>query len=105
MTSPIVGFHADADGHWVAELACGHTQHMRHDPPWQNRPWVLSAEGRATFIGIEIRCTNQVGEMQCPGFATVYLPSREHGEVQLPIPHTEKPPFVPFETHRRLDWY
>ena len=56
-TSCIVGFHADAEGHWVAELACGHNQHMRHDPPWQNRPWVITAEGRAQFIGTEIRCT------------------------------------------------
>jgi hypothetical protein len=57
MTSHIVGFHADAEGHWVAELACGHNQHMRHDPPWQNRPWVLTSEGRQAFIGTEIRCT------------------------------------------------
>ena len=57
MTSSIAGFHADAEGHWVAELACGHNQHMRHDPPWQNRPWVLTAEGRQQFIGTEIRCT------------------------------------------------
>jgi hypothetical protein len=56
MTSKIVGFHQDAEGHWVAELACGHNQHMRHDPPWQSRPWVLTDEGRATFIGTEIPC-------------------------------------------------
>jgi hypothetical protein len=30
---------------------------MRHDPPWQNRPWVLTAEGRQRFIGTGIRCT------------------------------------------------
>ena len=57
MTSPIAGFHADAEGHWVAELACGHNQHMRHDPSWQNRPWVLTEEGRQAFIGTEIPCT------------------------------------------------
>ncbi len=56
MTSQILGFHQDAEGHWVAELACGHTQHMRHDPPWQNRARVLSEEGRRTFIGTEIPC-------------------------------------------------
>ena len=33
---------------WVAELECGHTQHVRHDPPWTNRPWVsLSRDGTA----------------------------------------------------------
>ena len=52
----ITGFHQDDEGHWVAELACGHGQHMRHDPPWQNRPWVLTPEGRSSFIGVEIPC-------------------------------------------------
>jgi hypothetical protein len=39
-------------------LKCGHTQHVRHDPPWQNRPWVLTPEGRARFIGTELRCVD-----------------------------------------------
>jgi hypothetical protein len=52
----IIGFHTDEEGHWVAELACGHGQHVRHDPPWQLRPWVLTAEGRARFIGVTLRC-------------------------------------------------
>jgi len=52
----IVGFHQDDEGHWVADLECGHSQHMRHDPPWQNREWVLTAEGRARFIGVRIDC-------------------------------------------------
>lgn len=29
----IVGFHQDQKGHWVADLECGHAQHVRHDPP------------------------------------------------------------------------
>jgi len=41
---PIVGYHLDDEGHWVAELACGHGQHVRHDPPWQVRPWVTTPE-------------------------------------------------------------
>lgn len=52
----IVGFHTDDEGHWVAELECGHTQHVRHDPPWQNRPWVVTPEGRARFLGFELEC-------------------------------------------------
>jgi len=36
----ITGFHLDGERHWVAELECGHGQHVRHDPPWQLRPWV-----------------------------------------------------------------
>ena len=49
---PIVGYHLD----WVAELPCGHGQHVRHDPPWQVRPWVTTPEGRAKFLGFELEC-------------------------------------------------
>ena len=30
----------------MAELECGHNQHVRHDPPWECRPWVVTPEGR-----------------------------------------------------------
>ena len=43
MKRRITGFHEDEEGHWVAELECGHAQHVRHDPPWQSRPWVTTA--------------------------------------------------------------
>lgn len=56
MQQPITGFHLDDEGHWVAELACGHNQHTRHDPPWQNRPWTQTAEGRAGVIGQRLNC-------------------------------------------------
>ncbi len=56
MERAIVGFHQDEDWHWVAELECGHTQHVRHDPPWVNRPWVTSAEGRAGMLGFRLDC-------------------------------------------------
>jgi len=52
----IVGFHQDDEGHWVADLECGHSQHMRHDPPWQDRAWVLTPDGRARFIGVRVEC-------------------------------------------------
>ena len=54
--SSIVGFHADSEGYFVAELACGHTQHVRHRPPLESRPWVLTEEGRASKIGAELPC-------------------------------------------------
>lgn len=53
---PIVGYHADDEGQWVAELACGHTQHVRHDPPWQQRAWVTTPAGRAQHLGTELWC-------------------------------------------------
>lgn len=52
----IVGFHMDDEREWVAELDCGHTIHMRHDPPWQNRPWVLDENGRGRMLGATIAC-------------------------------------------------
>jgi Protein of unknown function (DUF3565) len=56
MERHIVGYHLDDEGHWVAELDCGHNQHVRHNPPWTNRPWVVSAEGRAGMLGRMLRC-------------------------------------------------
>lgn len=52
----IVGFHEDAEGHAVADLACGHAQHMRHRPPLESRPWALTAEGRASKLGASLPC-------------------------------------------------
>lgn len=52
----IVDFHLDEEGHWVADLACGHTHHVRHEPPWLVRPWVLTEEGRRGFLGHRVPC-------------------------------------------------
>lgn len=56
MTRVIVGFHKDENDDWVADLDCGHTQHVRHRPPWQNRPWVTTEEGRSRFLGRQLNC-------------------------------------------------
>lgn len=56
MDRTIVGFHQDDLEDWVAELDCGHFQHVRHDPPWINRPWTQSAEGRASVLGRTLAC-------------------------------------------------
>jgi hypothetical protein len=56
MQQPIIGFHQDEQGAWVAELACGHNVHVRHDPPWQQRPWVLTVAGRASRLGQPLDC-------------------------------------------------
>jgi uncharacterized protein DUF3565 len=66
MLQAIIGFHKDEEGHWVAELACGHGQHVRHDPPWQVREWVTTSEGRAAWIGKSLvckLCEGAVGEV------------------------------------------
>jgi len=56
MLQPITGFHQDEEGHWVAELACGHNQHVRHDPPWQSRPWTQTVGGRHRVLGQVLEC-------------------------------------------------
>lgn len=52
----IAGFHQDESGDWVADLECGHTQHVRHRPPWEVREWVTREAGRAERIGKEMEC-------------------------------------------------
>jgi hypothetical protein len=56
MEQSIVGFFKDEQDDWVAKLQCGHTQHVRHDPPWQLRPWVTSEEGRNSRKGKKLNC-------------------------------------------------
>ena len=56
MLQKIIDFHLDEEHHWVADLECGHTQHVRHDPPWQKREWVKTAQGRQEKIGYELFC-------------------------------------------------
>lgn len=56
MKQPIIGYHLDEQAHWVAELACGHNQHVRHNPPWVERKWVTTAEGRDAMQGYALDC-------------------------------------------------
>ncbi|VAW37539.1 hypothetical protein MNBD_CHLOROFLEXI01-957 [hydrothermal vent metagenome] len=56
MKQEIIGFHQDELGDWVADLACGHTQHVRHNPPLSNRPWVLTEKGRQQFLRFILNC-------------------------------------------------
>ncbi len=56
MLRRITGFHADDAGEWVAELSCLHGQHIRHRPPFQNRPWVTTEAGRAEHVETELDC-------------------------------------------------
>jgi hypothetical protein len=53
---PIAGFHLDEVGDWVADLACGHRQHVRHRPPFQQRPWVLDPIERRARVGTPLEC-------------------------------------------------
>jgi len=56
MKQKITGFDQDDEQHWRVILACEHRQHVRHDPPMTIRTWVLTEEGRASHIGLELDC-------------------------------------------------
>ena len=56
MEQAIVNFHQDAAQDWVAELECGHFQHVRHNPPWVLRAWVINVEGREAMKGKKLNC-------------------------------------------------
>lgn len=56
MNRRITGFHKDEHDDWVAELSCGHHQHVRHKPPLVSRAWVLTDAGRISRIGFELDC-------------------------------------------------
>jgi hypothetical protein len=56
MKRPIAGYHQDDEGYWVAELSCGHSQHVRHDPPFASRPWTVTEQGRASRLGTLLDC-------------------------------------------------
>nr|WP_312601777.1 MULTISPECIES: DUF3565 domain-containing protein [Pseudomonas] len=55
-TSVILDFYQDEEGHWVVLLNCGHSQHLRHDPPWQTRTWVTDEAQRLKHIGQSFPC-------------------------------------------------
>jgi len=56
MLQPIVDFQRDDAGDWTAILKCGHPQHVRHQPPFINRPWVMTEEGRRGALGALLNC-------------------------------------------------
>jgi tellurite resistance-related uncharacterized protein len=79
----IEAFERDAAGDWVALLACGHRQHVRHTPPLVNRDWVLSAEGRDQKVGSSLPCRNcLMGTL--PEGAAVYKTTACFDETNIP---------------------
>lgn len=56
MQRAICDYHQDQHQDWVAVLSCGHFQHVRHNPPWQNREWVTSINGREEKLGALLEC-------------------------------------------------
>ena len=52
----IIGYFLDEENHYVAKLQCGHNQHVRHNPPMIERPWVLTKTGRDNMLGYKLNC-------------------------------------------------
>lgn len=83
MQRPIIGFHLDAAGDWVAELDCGHGQHVRHTPPFMERPWVTSAAGRQGRLGQMLDCV-RCDAAELPEHFVAYKQTDEFSETSLP---------------------
>jgi hypothetical protein len=56
MQRQVISFYQDEERHWAARLECGHSQHVRHDPPWMVREWVTNETSRAARIGSWMEC-------------------------------------------------
>ena len=85
MTRQITGFHQDDEAHWVADLSCGHTQHLRHDPPTVERPWVLTAAGRERRLGETLECP-ECARAELPSGAKVFHQTEVFAEQSVPPP-------------------
>ena len=94
MLRPIEAYHLDEVGDWVAELSCGHGQHVRHKPPFFLRPWVTTAEGRASMIGIRLDCV-RCDRLEMPEGLVAYKRTAEFDEGSIPAglrkDHSTKP--------------
>lgn len=83
MKRAILGFHRDARGDWVADLDCGHGQHVRHRPPFVNRPWVDCETTRSGMLGTELDCV-RCDRMEWPEDLVAYRRTREFDERTIP---------------------
>ena len=79
----IVGFHLDELGDRVADLDCGHGQHVRHRPPFAMRPWTLTETGRAAMLGSELDCV-RCDRMEWPDGLDTYRRTPEFDEASIP---------------------
>ena len=83
MDRTITGFRLDDLRDWVADLDCGHAQHVRHRPPFVIRPWVVSGAGRASMLGTALDCV-RCDRMEWPDGLVAYRRTPEFDETTLP---------------------
>ena len=94
MQRTITSFHLDALNDWVAKLDCHHNQHVRHKPPFFNRPWTQSEEGRASMLGTRLDCV-RCDQLEFPEGLHEYKRTPDFTESTIPAgllrDHSTKP--------------
>lgn len=83
MERPITGYRIDDEGDWVALLSCGHPQHVRHIPPFTNRPWVMTEAGRNSKLGVMLNCV-RCDRLELPQDFVAYKQTPEFTETSMP---------------------
>ena len=83
MQRKITGYHRDEHDDWVAELDCYHGQHVRHKPPFINRPWVETEAGRHSQLGQELNCV-RCDNLELPADVTAYKRTPDFTEATIP---------------------
>ncbi|ART79215.1 DUF3565 domain-containing protein [Oceanisphaera avium] len=53
---PILAFYSSKGEQWRVELRCGHHQLLTHQPPFHQRPWLLSPALRHAMVGCWLPC-------------------------------------------------
>lgn len=80
---PIIGFDLDEAGDWRALLGCGHRQHVRHKPPFTNRPWVVTEDGRRSKLGSALNCV-RCDQLELPDTFVPYQRTPAYTDSAMP---------------------
>ena len=56
MRRRINGFVRDEHGDWIARLDCHHSQHIRHQPPFRDAPWIHDDDAHAERVATLLDC-------------------------------------------------
>ncbi len=78
MRRAIIAFEQDDENYWVAIPACGHRQHVRHNPPFVERPWVISPATRQAMLAYPLDCP------KCQEQTTMPSPPIDHVVITIP---------------------
>jgi tellurite methyltransferase len=83
MLRAIAGYHQDDQSDWVAELACRHDQHVRHQPPLVERVWVTTEEGRRGMLGTQLECV-RCDRLELPEDVIAYSKTKTFTATDVP---------------------